>query len=95
MSVRAYKVIALQYAENPTFNCWHDEKLMDFLTSEELYDGRNVDGVGTIEVSVELLQKALANGNELKWDEYIREALKADMTWAKKKGQDYIRYECF
>lgn len=95
MSVRAYKVIDLQYAPNPSFNCWHDEKLMNFLAREELYDGRNMDGVGTIEFSVEVLQKALDKGKELELDEYVCEAIRTDIAWAKMKGRDYIRYECF
>jgi len=95
MSVRAYKVVALQYAQSPSFNCWHDEKLMDFLEGEEIYDGRNSEGGGTMEMSVEVMQKALDKGKELELDEYACEAIRTDIAWAKKKGRDYIRYECF
>jgi hypothetical protein len=95
MSVRAYKVLEMRHDRRPSFNCWHDEKLMRFFEGEEIFDGRNADGGGTMEVSVAVMRKALDNAERLALDEFDCEAIKADIAWAKKKGQDYIRYECF
>ncbi|MDE3068717.1 MAG: hypothetical protein KGJ60_14375 [Verrucomicrobiota bacterium] len=95
MSVRAYKVLEMRLDRAPSFNCWHDEKLMEFFDGEGIWDGRNSEGSGTMEVSVAVMRKALANAQRLELDEFDCEAIKADLAWARKKGQDYIRYECF
>ena len=95
MSVRAYRVIKTELAENCSFNCWHDTEILDFLLANELYDGRNWDGVGHIEVPVSTLEKLLA---EYKWnadEDHRRDAIQADIAWALANDRNTVEYDCF
>lgn len=95
MSVRAYRIIKIERAEDSSFNLWHDTELLEeLLDSEGALDQRNNDGGGFIEVSVDGLKSVLKN-KKLKLEKYIKDALKADIAFAKKKRDDYILYECF
>ena len=65
MSVRAYRRIKMELADDSSFNMWHDNELLDFFEGGGGYhDYRNEDGGGCVEISVELLEKAL---KEYKW----------------------------
>lgn len=98
MSVRAYRVNKGQeLADNCSFNCWHDTDILDFLAQYEIgfWDGRNSDGNGIIEITVESLEKLL---NEFKWkpdEDYRRDAIAADVVWAKEHNRPYVQYDCF
>lgn len=95
MSVRAYRRIKMELAEDSSFNMWHDNDLLDFFEDGEGYsDYRNEDGGGCIEINVELLEKAL---NEYKWEEedYRKDAIKKDIEWAKEKETEWVIYECY
>jgi hypothetical protein len=94
MSVRAYRIITKEVAEEPSFNLWHDDELLDFLMGKDGYDERlSEDGGGTINISVELLEKAV---KKLKWeDEDDKKAIEHDIAEAKKVGDDWIEYECY
>lgn len=100
MSVRAYRVISKELAENCSFNLWNDNDLIDFFKENDenncpyfnLSEGE--DGGGTCEINVALLEKAL---REYKWDidDYRIPAIKADIEWAKKNKTEWVNYECF
>ena len=95
MSVRAYRRIKLELADDSSFNMWHDEDLISFFEDGEGYhDYRNEDGGGCIEISVELLEKAL---KEYKWEEedYRKDAIRKDIAWVKAKGDEWVIYECY
>lgn len=95
MSIRAHRVIKIEYAPEPTFNCWHDTELLDFLLeNDKVHDGRNMDGVGMIEFSVDELQAAV-DDKDLKFDDEVRKQLQADITASKEAGDTYIQYDCF
>ena len=95
MSITAHKVSKVEYAPYSTFNCWHDNKLFDFLmNADHTHDGLNMNGVGMIEVSVSRLQQALASP-DLDLDNDVREALEADIAWAKGREKDCVCYDCF
>jgi hypothetical protein len=95
ISIRAHKVSKMEYAPYSTFNCWHDNKLFDFLmNSDRTHDGLNMDGLGMIEVSVGRIQEALAS-QDLNLDNDVRESLESDIAWAKGREKDYISYDCF
>ena len=95
MSVNAHRVNSLEYASSSSFNCSYDTDLFDFLLNDSrTHDGRNNDGVGIIEVKLELLQEAL-DDDGLRIDDGTRADVKADMAWAREKGRDYIQYDCF
>jgi hypothetical protein len=98
MSVRAYKIITKQVDDNPSFNLWHDKKLMEYLDNEcDVYQHLSSDGDGTIEIPTTTLKKLLTKKliKELELDEYHIEAIKSDITMAKKNKDDYVIYECY
>ena len=92
MSVRAHRINKVEY-NGESFNLWHDKELVDFLDTEDrLFDQLNEDGCGFAEISVETLKKALA---ELNLRPERREAIEADVKWAKERGEDWILYYLF
>jgi len=95
MSIRAHKIISLEYAQFPSFNCNCETDLLDFLMEGEYtHDGRNDDGSGMVEIAVERLQESIEN-SMLKLDKGTRDDIEADIVWAKQKGRDFITYDCF
>jgi len=58
-----------------------------------LISGTNGDGCGILEVSVEQLERALEEVDNL--DEETKKAIKEDIDWAKRKKGEYILYDCF
>lgn len=96
MSVRAYRVIKIERAENPSFNLWHDDRIIDFLDEHEerqvSYDLG--ESGGQIEVSVSTIKKLLKQ-KEIQLDEYHIKAFKDDIAFAKSQNDDYILYDCF
>ena len=95
MSVRAYRVINHELEDYPSFNCWHDAKLFNFLLQGgRTHNGLNPDGNGIVEVSIKRLLEAL-DSKELKLSSDLRDAIKEDIKWADDNWQDDISYECF
>jgi len=98
MSVRAYLIKKIDYAKEDTFNLWHHDKLMKFLERYSFYESLN-EGCGITEVSVKILKEALeqdlADENDKKEEKYIKDNIKKDIAWAKKRGEEYIQYYCF
>jgi len=95
MSIRAYRVITKEVAYNPTFNLWHDEELIDFLKENGGYEEKlNEDGVGCVDISVEALKKALT---DYKWEpeDYRPEAIREDIAFTEKEGNNWVEYECY
>jgi hypothetical protein len=90
MSVRAYRINEIKREKNSTFNMWNDINLRDFLEANDCLD--KYDDGGQVEVSVELLKEAI---RELELDKEIIKAIKKDIKWAEKKGEDYILYDCY
>jgi len=93
MSVRAYRIDKIEIERGETFNLWHDGELMDFLDSEGCLASLNGDSCGILEVSVEQLERALEEVDNL--DEETKKAIKEDIDWAKRKKGEYILYNCF
>lgn len=97
MSVRAYRLIKKETADQSSFNIWHDTDLLDFLRNADVecyIEQWTEDGAGTLEVSVKALEKAIASF-PWKKDDYRIEAIKADIAFAKKQGDEFVLYECF
>jgi hypothetical protein len=93
MSVNAYRVNKVQRAKSPTFNLWHDKALMEFIDSNsDFMSGLNNDGNGMSDVPVEVLEKIVA---KLNLDADIVKALKRDIAWAKRHGEQNVTYDCF
>ena len=71
MSIRAYRIIKKEIADQPSFNLWHDDELIDFFKNNGKYsEGLNDNGGGEIEVSIPALKKAL---KEFKWEKTTTE----------------------
>jgi len=94
MSVRAHRVNEIIRAEGPSFNLWHDEKLVDFLEGHGLFNTLN-EGSGFTELPVEVIEEAIEKAEDLEIDEYVLKSLKEDVEFAKKNGDSYITYDCF
>ena len=93
MSIRAYRVIKIEYEKIASFNVSHDEKLRDFFDTEyNFFSSLNADGCGMVELPVEALEEAL---QEVEVEDDVREALKKDIEAARKAGDEYVTYDCF
>ena len=93
MSVNAYRVNKVQRAKSHTFNLWHDKALMGFIdNNSDFMSGLNNDGNGMSDVPVDVLEKIVA---KLNLDADIVKALKRDIAWAKRHGEQNVTYDCF
>jgi len=76
-------------ADEPSFNLWHDDELIDFLREKNYDDYQEYlssEGEGgNVSVSVSALKRALKKFNWEKED-YRKESIKADIEWAEKKS---------
>ena len=89
MSVRAYRVVKIVQDDEPTFNLWHDEKIMELLDVTSL-EGLTENG-GLIELEEEKIEEALATPN---LDKKTEETLKKMLVQANEDG-GYVKYYCF
>ena len=97
MSVRAHRIIEIKTEESyDSFNLWADQKLMAFLDGESNFSSQlTSDGTGIGEASVEVLEKAIAQANELQLDTDTVANLTQDIAWAKEHGAEFIQYHCY
>lgn len=96
MSVRAHRILKVEYAPNPSFNLWHDEKLINFLDTQNdsgFFSQMNGNGGGVVNIEASVIKKALEKAGELELDEDTVEQLKADIEAAGEDGS--IDYDCF
>ena len=89
MSTRAYRIIKINQENTPSFNLWHDQKLMEFLFKEE-----NIEPIesGILDISVETLEKVIKNAEKLEIDDETLKVLKTDVETAHDEKEDYIQY---
>jgi len=82
MSVGVYRVneMKIEHENVQSFNLWHNNELASYL-------GINEDCV--TEIPISLIEDAI---EDLELDEDIVESLKADIEFAKSKGQTYVSY---
>ncbi|MFP3880598.1 MAG: hypothetical protein ACLFVA_06560 [Dehalococcoidia bacterium] len=93
MSVRAYRVIKIEYARPDSFNLSHDEKLMEFLDKEYgFYRYLDDDCNGLTVFPLEALDRAIA---EVEMEDDVKEALTKDIETCRKEGEEYVQYYCF
>jgi len=98
VSVRAHRILSVEYAPETSFNLWHDEKLVEFLERNNdlgFYRQMNDDGSGVVTVSIEALQKAIDEAEELELDEATVRVLGEDIAAAKLANNEYVDYDCF
>ena len=96
MSVRAHRILKVEYAPNPSFNLWHDEKLINFLDTQNdsgFFSQMNENGGGVVNIEASVIKEAIEKAAELELDEDTVEQLKADVEAAGEDGS--IDYDCF
>lgn len=91
MSVRAYRIITHEVAEEPSFNLSNDEDLMNFFKSQK--DGFDDYYNGVLQITVGVIKKAIANKDLWEVEDYRPKQLLEDC-------EDYsddtiISYECY
>jgi hypothetical protein len=91
MSVRAYKKIKVEYKKEPTFNCWHDEEIMDSAILDN-YTGESGDITIERKHAEELLKEAKKREKSEERDNLI-DTLKQIIKDC--EGDDYVEYYCF
>ncbi len=94
MSIRAFKIVEIKYKKDETFNLWHDENLMDFLDRKGIYETLT-EGSGITEIAVKDLEEAVEKNKVTNLSPKTEKAIKKDIAWAKKRGEDYIQYYCY
>ena len=95
MSVSAYRVVQI-INEEPTFNLWNDQSLMDLLDSEMGFSMcLGYEGVGVVNVPIEVLEKALLTADELDLDSDTVTQIKLDIAYANSQKEDCVSYYCF
>ena len=95
MSVRAYKIVKRAVTDEfPTFNLWHNQKIVDWIEANTDYSlsGISENGGGTLELSIEEME-ALLKAKEITDEE--KKSFEEDLRWAKEHNEDHITYECF
>lgn len=98
MSVRAHRIIKVEYSPETTFNLSYDQKLVEFLDGENdggFWSHLNDDACGQVGISVEALNKALKRAESLELDEYTVKAIKDDIAFAESQDDGYVTYDCF
>ncbi len=95
MSVRAYRVVQIKMAEAPSFNVWHDKKLVRFLNEEELFFSGLSNGTGLVDISVETLESAIEETTKRKHSEQIVQCLQKDRAIDKKNKEESTTNNCF
>lgn len=93
MSVRAYKIKKIEWEENPSFNLWHDDKLM-FLIEKTIDLQLDESGSGYIEIPVETLKEVVPKLKGTKEEDRIK-YLQRDIRQAEANGDSHIEYMCF
>jgi len=77
--------------ESPSFNVWHDEKLIDLLNEEILfYMCLNSFGTSVVDVPVELLEKAIGSEKKLELDDDTISCLHSDIAFAKSNRDEVV-----
>jgi len=97
MSVRAYKLIEIKHEKQATFNCWHDQRIMDIANLENYNDG----GLIMIEqeAAEELAEELQSEIAKMK-DGEEKDDLKITLQNVKEiikesKADGYAEYYCF
>lgn len=94
MSVTAYRVNYIDREKHHSFSPYGNSEILDWLIANgDVWDGRNNEGVGMVEIQVSSLKGLLISGIEL--SEYERDMIEGDIEWAWKTKDEYIMYDCY
>jgi hypothetical protein len=104
MSVRAYRIETktvkgrdwTSSVKTPTFNCWNDFDLFNFLRNhEETVDQTNSEGCGTLSINIDAIKEAIKKAKVLKIDKDVSKNLTNDLAVAEKNNDETIDYDCY
>ena len=98
MSVRAHRILKVEYAPEVSFNLYGDQKLVEFLEHENdlgFYRQMNDNGGGVVTVSIETLQRAIDQAKELELDDDTVKVLREDIAAAQADNNESVDYDCF
>lgn len=98
MSVKAHRILKVEYAPQVSFNLYGDQKLVEFLENENdlgFYRQMNDNGGGVVTVGIKTIQKAIDEAEELELDEDTVKVLGEDIAAAKAENNETIDYDCF
>ena len=97
MSVNAYRRKRnSEEFESPSFNIWHDEKLIELFNEQmQFYMSLNSYGTGIVDVPVELLEKAVCSAKKFELDDDTVSQIKIDIEFAKSNRGEVVTYYCF
>ncbi|GAH68348.1 unnamed protein product [marine sediment metagenome] len=96
MSVRAHRILKVEYAPNTSFNLYYDQKLIEFFDRNNdggFYSQMNDGGGGVVSIEVSAIKEAIEKAAELQLDEDTVKQLKADIEAA--GDNDFVDYDCF
>lgn len=93
MSVRAYKIKKIEWEEDPSFNVWLDDDIMDMI-SQEIRNTLDEGGGGFMEISIEKIKEVIEDLKKNGEPERA-EPLQRDVKEAEKEGDVYVKYMCF
>lgn len=98
MSVRAYKLIEIKTADEPTFNCWNDDRIMEIVSQDGGEDimiiqkDRAEQELSTVLAELKGLSgdADIEQADELRYlEEVLRQIIKDC------GDEDYCEYYCF
>ena len=98
MSVRAHRILKVEYAPETSFSLYGDQKLVEFLESENdlgFHRQMNDNGGGVVTVSIDALQRAIDQAEELELDEDTVIVLREDIAAAQADNNESVDYDCF
>lgn len=98
MSVKAHRILKVEYAPGTSFSLYGDQKLVEFLESENdlgFHRQMNDNGGGVVTLSIEALQAAIDKAEELGLDENTVKVLREDIAAAQADNNESVDYDCF
>jgi len=92
MTIKAHRIVKVEYAPYPSFNLYHDQKLAECL---DIHPQLTDSGGGVVTVDCDDLRAAISKAAELELDEDTVKALTADLKAAEDNGDTSIDYDCY
>ena len=92
MSVRAYRVIKIESVNEPSFNLWHQEKVVDYLDRHSEFSMNLSESGGLTYAKVEDLKHIIDNPKDFDLEPEDLEPLKQDIEG--KELYEYVQYLC-
>lgn len=94
MSNHAYRINKIEHEDDPTFNLFHDEAIIDWLLANTSFaDWLTPESEGVAFIRCEDIRRMLKELTDM--DEDAVDVFKRDLDWAEEKDEQTIAYFCF